>query len=100
MRLKQDRRLHFASGSSRRRAPPSVSPEIGGGEILDIRGGVHVGSAVSPSVESCWQHASGDQRAPLLLLHEWLMFSIFSGFFSVCLVWVKDFHRLLFPWVL
>lgn len=42
--------------------------------------GVHVGSAASLSVESRWQHASGDQRAPLLLPHEWLMFSVFSVF--------------------
>lgn len=40
-----------------------------------------MGSAVSLSVESSWQNASGDQRAPLLLPHEWLMFSVFSGFF-------------------
>lgn len=41
---------------------------------------VHAGSTVSLSVESCWQHASGDQRAPLPLPHEWLMFSILSVF--------------------
>lgn len=41
---------------------------------------VHVGSAASPSVESRRQHASGDQRAPPLLPHEWFMFSV-SGVF-------------------
>lgn len=45
-----------------------------------------MGSAVSLSVESSWQHASADQRAPLLLPHEWLMFSVFSGFFFVCVL--------------
>lgn len=46
-----------------------------------------MGSAVSLSVESSWQHASGDQRAPLLLPHEWLMFSVFSVFFCVCVLY-------------
>lgn len=75
MRLRQDGRLHLASRSSGRRALPTVSSEISGYQRR-----VHAGSTVLLSVESCWQHASGDQRAPLPLPHEWLMFSIFSVF--------------------
>lgn len=82
MRLTQDGRLYLASHASTRRAAPPRSAATRF-SVLGIRG-VHVGSTVSLSVKSCWQHASGDQRAPLLLPHEWLMFLHLLGFFFVC----------------
>lgn len=39
-------------------------------------------------VNGCWRHGNGDQRAPPVLLYEWLIFLFFNFFFSL---WVKDF---------